>query len=212
MSTFVGGMALAENRIRELLQLAGVPASDKKAAAWLKAAIAGAKENYQAAQERPLSADHNAMLADIEVAAKKLTKRLERLRQHPVTRRSFWHSSAFGPVLYDRFEIPDVLTALESIIGAAGSAKDRRPGRRREAGNQHVVNLALGFFERFSPHRPSGTTTGVFAKFAREFYFTAIGVHAKQHGGLDRQIRAAARLFTDRQAQRKSAQKSRQSS
>jgi hypothetical protein len=204
---------LAENRIRELLQLAGVPASDKKAAAWLNAAIAGAKDNYRAAQERPLSADHNAMLADIEVAARKLTKRLERLRRHPVTWRSFWHSSVFGPVLIDRFEVPDVLTALERIIGAAGSAKDPRHGRRREVGNQHVVNLALGFFERFSPHRPSGTATGVFSKFAREFYFTAIGVHAKQHGGLDRQIRAAARLFIERQAaQRKSAKKPRQSS
>ena len=203
---------MAENRIRELLQLAGVPASDKKAAAWLNAAIAGAKDNYQAAQQRPLSADHNAMLADIEVAAKKLTKRLERLRRNPVTWRSFWHSSVFGPVLDDRFEVPDVLTALERIIGAAGSAKDARHGRRREVGNQHVVNLALGFFERFSPHRPSGTATGTFAKFAREFYFTAIGVHTKQHGGLDRQIRAAARLFTERQAQRKSAEKSRQSS
>src|SRR5262245_6500427 len=96
---------------------------------------------------------------------------------------------------------------------AADMAKDRLQGRRREAGKQHVVDMALGFFHRFSPHSPSGTPTGAFATFAREFYSAAIGSDPERYGGLDRQIRQAARSFIKRQpAQRKSVKKPRHSS
>jgi hypothetical protein len=67
-----------------------------------------------------------------------------------------------------------------------------------------MVNLAFGFFVRFSPRRPSGSPTGAFATFAREFYSAATGVDAEDHGGLDRQIRHAARSFKRQAAQRKS--------
>ena len=196
---------MSKNKTSDLLQLAGVPLSDKKAAAWLSEAIVGARSFYKIARERPLAADHNELLADIAATAKKPTTRIERLRRHPVSWRAFWHSSAFGPVHLDRVEVHEVGFALEKIARAAGSAKDRRQGRRREVGKQNMVNLAFGFFVRFSPRRPSGSPTGAFATFAREFYSAATGVDPEDHGGLDRQIREAARSITKRQpAQQKS--------
>jgi hypothetical protein len=181
---------MAEYNLHELLQLAGVHDSDKKAVAWLEAAIAGANHNYQAAQTRPHARDHNEWLAEIERAAKKLNKTLERLRKRHTAYRGFWHSSAFGPVFSDRFEIKEVRETIDKIIRAANEAKDPRKGRGRQTGKQHVVDLALGFFERFSPHNPSGTTTGKFSKFARKFYSAATG-RDPETDGLDRQIRHA---------------------
>ena len=192
-------MNQTENNIMHLLQLAGVSPSERKAAGWLREAIVGAQSSYQAAQKRPLPADHNALLADIEKSAKELTKRIERLRRHPATCRAFWRCSVFGPVYLDRFEVSEVLSAIEKITGAADAAKDSGQGRRREVGKQRVVELAFGFFVRFSPHKPSGTRTGPFARFAREFYSAATGFDPEQHGGLDRQIRQAARSSIERQ-------------
>ena len=204
---------MLENRIPHLLKLAGVSPSDRAAAAWLNEAIAGTRHNYRAAKQRPLAVDHNTLLADIEKSAKELTKRIGRLRRYPSSRHLFWRSQAFGPVHRDRVEVREVLSTLESIARAADLAKDRRQGRRREAGKQHVVDLALGFFERFSPLSPSGTPTGAFATFAREFYSAAIGSDPDRHGGLDRQIRQAAHSFIKGQpAQRKSVKKPRHSS
>ena len=68
-----------------LLQLAGVSPTDKKAAAWLNDAFESARASYQTAKRRPLSADHNALLADIQKKAGELTERLERLRRHPAS-------------------------------------------------------------------------------------------------------------------------------
>jgi hypothetical protein len=194
----------------DLLRLAGVPPSDKKATAWLSEAIEGARSSYRAANKRPLAADHNELLADIEKSAKELSKRIRRLGRHPFTWRAFWRSGAFGPVYLNRFEVPEVLSTLEKVVNAADAAKDRRKGRRREVGKQHVVDLAFAFFVRFSPHGPSGTATSAFAKFAREFYAAVTGVDPEQHRGLDRQIRQVVmRLPIERErlrAQRKSVE------
>lgn len=181
--------------------------------AWLSEAIEGARSFYRIAKERPLPADHNALLADIEKSAKELIKRIERLRRHPVSWIAFWRSRVFGPVHNNRVEVREVLSALEKIVGAASAAKDPRQGRRREVGKKNIVDMAFGFFVRFSPHRPSGTRTGAFAAFARKFYSTATGFDPEQQGGLDRQIRQAAHSFIERQsAQRKSVEKPRHSS
>jgi len=66
--------------IPDLLKLAGIPPSDNAAAAWLSSAIAGAQHSF-AAGARPLPADHNALLADIEKSAKELNERIVRARQ-----------------------------------------------------------------------------------------------------------------------------------
>jgi hypothetical protein len=193
--------------IEELLRVAGVPPSDTKAAAWLSDAIVGAQSSHRTAKQRSLPADHNALLADIEKSAKELIKRIERLRRHPVSARAFWYFSAFGPVHNNRVEVREVLSTLETVVSAAGSAKVRRKGRPHEVGKQKIVNLAFGFFVRFSRYRASGTPTGAFAKFAREFYSAVTGVDPeKRGGGLDRQIRqAVTRLSIERpRAQRKS--------
>jgi hypothetical protein len=192
----------------QLLRLAGVAPSDKKAAAaWLSDAIKLAQFIYRATKQRPLPVDHNALLADIEKSAKALTKRIERLRRRPIPWHAFWRSNVFGPVHHNRVEVPDVLSTLEKIVTAAGTAKDPGKGRRREFGKQRVVDMAFSFFVRFSAHTPSGTSTGAFAKFAREFYSAVTGVDPeKRGGGLDRQIRQAmTRLPMERQrAQRMS--------
>jgi hypothetical protein len=205
---------LTENSVRELLQLAGVPPSDRAAAAWLKEAIEGARSSYRAGRQRARPADHNDLLIAIERSAKELTKRIERLRRHPLSWRAFWHSRPFGPVYRDRVEVGEVLSTLDTVLRAAEAAKDRRHGRPRELGKQHVVDLAFAFFVRFSAHRPSGTVTGAFATFARAFYAAVTGVEPERHGGLDRQIRrAATRLAVERQrARRKSGERSRVSS
>lgn len=206
---------MADDGIRELLRLAGLRPSDKKAAAWLSNAIDGVRlDDGKAAEKRLLPADHNALLTDIEKSAKKLTKRIDRLRRHSATRIAFWRSSVFGPVHFDRVEVPEVLAALEKIIKAAGSAKDRRQGRPRETDKQNVVNVAFAFFVRFSPYQVSGTPTGPFGKFARSFYSAAIEADPEEHGGLDRQIRQAlTRLPIERaRTRRKAHEKSKVSS
>jgi hypothetical protein len=161
----------------------------------------------RAVKQRPLPVDHNALLADIEKSAKELIKQIERLRWYPGLRHAFWRSSVFGPVHHDRVEVPEVLSAFEKVIRAAGTVKDRGKGRRREFGKQRVVDTAFSFFVRFSAQTPSGTQTGAFAKFAREFYSAVTGVDPHKRGnGIDRQIRqAVTRLPIERQrAQRKS--------
>jgi len=118
-----------------------------------------------------------------------------------------WKSRCLGGRPPDRGEIREVMSALENILRAAATARNPPgQGRRREVGKQHIVDLALGFFVRFSPRKPSGSPTGAFATFAREFYSAATGSDPDDHGGLDRQIREAARSLTKRQpAQHKSA-------
>jgi hypothetical protein len=202
---------LTEISIQHLLQLAGVSPSDGAAASWLSEAIEGARASYKVAEQRPHSADHNELLADIEKSAKELTKRVERLRRHPFSWRAFWRSRAFGPVYGNRIEVDAVLDALQTVVRAADMARDPRQGRRPEVGKQHVVDLALAFFVRFSRHRASGTATGAFARFARAFYAAVIEGEPERYSGLDRQIRqAATRLPVEPQrARRKSGKKPR---
>ena len=95
----------------ELLRLAGVPPSDKKAAAWLSDAIELAQSIDRAVKQRPLPVDHNDLLADIEKSAKELTKRIQRLRRHPFSWYAFWRSSVFGPVHLDRVVVTQLRQA-----------------------------------------------------------------------------------------------------
>jgi hypothetical protein len=205
---------LADNGIRELLRLAGVRPSHEKAVAWLSSAVEAVRRDDKSVVKRLLPADHNALLTNIEKSAKKLITGLERLRRHPFSQHTFWHSRAFGPVYDDRLEVREVWSMLETIVAAADMAKERGRGRRRETRKQQVVDLAFGFFVRFSPRTPSGTPTGAFARFAREFYAVATGSDLEKDGGLDRQIRhALTRLpIVLERARQKSRQKSRVSS
>jgi hypothetical protein len=198
---------LIEKSIRQLLQLAGAPPSDEKAAAWLNEAITGARASLRIAAQRPLPADHNELLADIEKSAKELTTRIHRLRRHPVSWNAYWRSGVFGPVRFNRVEVREVLSAVQKIVRAADTAKVHHQGRRRDIGKQQVVDWAFAFFVRYSPDRPSGTPTGAFARFARAFY-SAVTELDMEHG-LDRQIRqAVTRLPVERQrVQRKSVEK-----
>jgi hypothetical protein len=185
-------MNLSEDSVSNLLKLAGVSPSERQAAAWLREAITGARPNRRAIR-RPHPFDHNVLLADIEKSAKRLITQIERLRRSPFSQHTFWRSKAFGPVYYDRVEIREVLSTLETILLAADMAKDRRQGRPRETRKQYLVDSAFAFFVRFSPRKVSGTPTGAFAAFARAFYSAATG--HDPDGGIDRQIRQAQKLL-----------------
>ena len=183
---------MTEHEIKDLLRLAGTSPSDKKAAvAWLRDALATAEFSNRVAKQRPLPADHNDLLADIEKKAKELDKRLQRLRNRPYSWRAFWRSSVFGPVRLNRVVHREVLSTLKNIVRAAQIEKDPGQGRPRMVGKQQVVDRALAFFVRYSPLAPSGTPTGAFATFARAFYLVATKVDPDRDGGLDRQIRQA---------------------
>ena len=183
---------MTEHEIKDLLRLAGTSSSDKKAAvAWLRDALATAEFSNRVAKQRPLPADHNDLLADIEKKAKELDKRLQRLRNRPYSWRAFWRSSVFGPVRLNQVVDREVLSTLKNIVRAAQIEKDPGQGRPRKAGKQQVVDRALAFFVRYSPFAPSGTPTGAFATFARAFYIVATRVNPDRDGGLDRQIRQA---------------------
>jgi hypothetical protein len=190
-----------------LLELAGVPPSDEAAAAWLSNALEAVRP-HPLAERRPAAADRNALLEGVQKSAQTLIKRMEQLRRQPICWYAFWHSPEFGPVLGNRVELPSVFFFLETIGRAAESAKDPRKGRPTKTNKQDIVDMALAFFARFSPKRPSGTPTGEFATFARAFYASATGDRSDE---LDRQIRQAVkRLPVERErAQQNSGEKSR---
>src|ERR1700712_811639 len=181
-----------EKEIRQLLKMADAPL-DKGARSWLIDALAGARTSRETAKGRPRPADHNEPLADVGRAASRLTKVIQRLDRHPHAAVAFWNSLPALPAgphraaweedswqeLHPRklainLDKPTVLSTLRNIALAARAGRDRRQGRLGDAVKQHVVDLALAFFVRFSPLKASGTPTGPFAKFARTFYAVAL--------------------------------------
>ena len=111
----------------DLLKLAGVLPSDKVGWTWLSEAIDGARSSYPTAKQRPLAADHNALLTEIKKSAKDTTQRLNGFAdtQPPGAR-----SGALRPsVLFivDRVEVRGVLSALEVLpvpLTCEGSAAE----------------------------------------------------------------------------------------
>jgi hypothetical protein len=208
----------AEPETRRLLRLADIPQSDQKAAAWLTAALVGARGSDRAARQRPLVADHNDRLATLAKSAKTLRLQLQRLQAQPYTWDAFWQS--VEPVVARVHRVAadatltgvlkparppgdrEVLAILNSIERAARRAKLRQMGRPRELATQHVVDLAFAFFVRYSPIPPSGTPSGRFATFARAFYAEALNLDPDDDdkGELNRQIRTAARRKSIEQA------------
>jgi len=97
----------------------------------------------------------------------------------------------------DRDEYREVKLALDSLGHASEITRDRSKGRRVASGKQHVVDLAFSFFVRHSSIEPTGSPTGKFADFAREFFLVATGIQPDDDGGLDRQIRHAMTRLPD---------------
>ena len=214
----VGPVASARE-IDELLRLAGVASSDEKAVSWLEEALRGATAIYRAARRRPLPADHDKLLIDIAKQARKLSKLLHRLQpsswyefwvsfehSRPNTGRMVEHDDDENSKRLlqrmavrrrrDRAESDDRLSIVRRIERAAETAvRAKDTGRPTEIGKQRVVDLALAFFLRNSPIKPSGTRTGAFAKFARAFFVAATKLDLERHGGLDRQIRQALKAL-----------------
>src|SRR5262245_44418722 len=198
-----------DQEIKQLLKLANVPSSDKRAMSWLETALNAARASDRAVK-RPLPADHNDRLADVANKARALAKQLQRLGRYPHSWHAFWRSFKALPArpFHRRavgddevkhalreaahrspVEADEILSTLKNLECAARAAKDPRKGRPRVVKKQQVVDLAFAFFVRCSPLTPSGTPTGPFARFARAFYAAAIGSDSDVN--LDRQLRAA---------------------
>lgn len=183
-----------DETINELMELAGVSAADHKARGWIGSALAASRA--LAAQEpRPSPAKHNAPLNAIERAADRLTTALIALRRHhPQAHGDFWRSATLGPVRDGNFEAPAVMATVKNIRRAACRARIIQTGRPRDYRKQHVVDLALAFWARFSPERPSSDAKNQFVDFASVFYERATGLSIEGKGhGIERQIKVALR-------------------
>jgi hypothetical protein len=196
-----------EKQLKELLELAEVRWSNTGARSWLQSALlaAGALNPTKKKEgQRPLPTDHSERMADIARAASKLNRELVRLRSHPYSWAAFWRAVETRlkniSVIMDeedfsryrarsgRLDDRTCLATLGHLASAAEAAKESRMGRPLAAEKQHIVDLAFGFFARYSPLKPSGTHTGAFGEFARAFHAAAI---KRDAGDLDRQIRVA---------------------
>ena len=206
--------------IKLLMQLAGVPLSNKPAVSWLQHALITAHRQHQPTK-RLASAEHNDKLEDIGKTARRLLKQLRGLRSRPYTRLEFWSrveplpaSGFLGEAVSEdevqsllrkrrpersRQDDTSILAILDRIERAAHAAKERRQGRPPDLRKQRVINLAAQFLVRFSDLKLSGTATGQFASFARAFYSIALKADPGEDGGLDRQIRQTVKLIRSRQ-------------
>jgi hypothetical protein len=182
-----------DETINELLKLAGVSTGDSEARAWIESALAASRA--LAAQEaRPSPAKHNAPLNAIERATDRLIAALNALKCHGHAHGDFWRAATFGPVRDANFEAPAVMAIVKNIRHAARSARMTQTGRPRNYRKQHLVDLALAFWARFSPDRPSSDEQNKFVDFASLFYEQATGVSVEHKGhGIDRQIKVALR-------------------
>jgi len=204
----------SKTEVKQLMLLANVSLSDKKAKSWLEYALVALQVSNKAVKKGPIWA-HNERLDDVAKAASLLTKRLQRLQSNPYSWLAFWR--ALEPGMADAFargfapkdesgqlldpparatplddqQLLSMLSYLSYIERAANTAMDPRTGRPRKVLKQRVVDLALAFFVRHSSVEPSGTSTGPFGKFAHAFYAVAIKRDSDDDVGLDRQIREA---------------------
>jgi hypothetical protein len=180
-----------DSTIDDLLELAGISPTDIEARRWLRHALIGAKSTA-AGQPKPNPARHNAPLAAIERAAAKLTETMHALRHHPHAYLDFWSYADFGPVFGDKHERPHVISNVKSILTAAQKGRISKSGRPADRRKQHIINLALGFWVRFSPVGPSSDESNPFVSFAERFFENATGLSVDGRGnGIMRQIRAA---------------------
>jgi hypothetical protein len=180
-----------DQTIDELLGLACVSVADPAARRWMGEALAAARATATG-EPRPSPAEHNAPLDTIERAAVRLIAGLDELRRHSHAHGNFWRFAAFGPVRDSRIERADVTSALENIRHAARKARVGGTGRPPNFRKQHIVDLALAFWARFSTARPSSDVNNFFLPFAERFYELSTGSSLEEKGhGIGRQINGA---------------------
>jgi hypothetical protein len=114
------------------------------------------------------------------------------LKRQPHAYSDFWSYPGFGPVFDSRFERPRVISDLKDIRTAAHRARSRQTGRPPDRRKQHIVNLALAFWVRFSRVKASSDVGNSFISFAERFFEHATKLSVDERGhGITRQIRAA---------------------
>ena len=177
--------------IDELLGLARVSIANSTARCWIVEALAAARATA-AGKPRPSPVEHNAPLATIERATDRLIAALDELRSHPHAHGNFWRFAAFGPIRASKVERADVISALKNIRHAARNARVRRTGRPPDFRKQHIVDLALAFWARFSTAKASSDVGNLFWNFAEQFFERSTGSSVDDKGnGIGRQIKVA---------------------
>lgn len=185
-----------DRKITELLDLAGISTADNAARRWLRDALVGA-QSIAAGEPRPNPTKHNAPLTKIERTAADLIEAIDALKLHPHAYLDFWSYPGFGPVFNSSLERPLAISNLKNIRTAAQRAGSRKTGRPPDRRKQHIVNLALAFWTRFSCDQPSSDVNNAFLPFAERFFELSTGLSTKARGhGIDRQIRVALRRLT----------------
>jgi hypothetical protein len=114
------------------------------------------------------------------------------LRRHPHAHGNFWRFAAFGPIRASKVERADIMSALQNIGDAARKTRANRTGRPPDFRKQHIVDLALAFWVRFSTARPSSDVGNLFLNFAEQFFERSTGLSVDDKGnGIGRQIKVA---------------------
>jgi hypothetical protein len=177
--------------LTKLLSLAVPTEQQDEARAWLRLLLRCSQVDPWI--EHPKPTVHNEPLEAIESSAKALLAGMQNLREQPHAFMGFWSGNpTFEADLnppateLERFESKFVIHTIETIAASAEAAKDRRRHRPRDRRKEQIVNMAAGFFEKFSPLPLSGALTSPFAEFARAFYAEATGVEGEN---IDSQIR-----------------------
>lgn len=84
------------------------------------------------------------------------------------------------------------MSSLKNIHRAARKARVSRTGRPPNLRKQHIVDLALAFWARFSTAKPSSDVNSSFRLFAERFFEHSTGLSVDDKGhGINRQITAA---------------------
>jgi hypothetical protein len=196
---------LSDQDVRGLLSLAGIDPANGMAVSRLRFHIDQAKPLINGIA-RPIPAEHNPPLDCVAKAADELLDALKKLdNSHPHANLSLWINDVWSdPLFVASAEIPGsfplrvmsagemhdnarvgIVTALQRLKKSANEARYQRNNRPPEE-TQRVVERAFEFFVRNSPHKPTQSPTGAFAKFATKFHEAATGEY---RGNLERAVR-----------------------
>lgn len=188
---FMRRTGVTDDVLDELLRLAGIPATEDIFRKVLIDSLFLARMFVREWKKVPRPAEENEVIAAVETAARRLLEALVSLdpRKYWAVKNRFWRAAVREGLQPEE----DVKAIVERIVASAAHAKVN-PFSRPNESKKGIVDTALDFFLQHSPFAVSGTGTGKFAAFARQFYSAVTGVDPDGDGdGIDRQIRTVVR-------------------
>lgn len=179
-----------KSKVDDLMKLAFVDTDNADARAWLINALTGCAA-YKDGAPQASPKDHDEELETIKALSDELRKRIEFLRmpERAGIHSDFWINPIFGKIEAGQIERANVFDTLDAISTAAEQGMWNLKGRPKNKRKQEFINIALGFFVRFSSKRPTQSPTGPFGSFAHEFYMAVTG----QDESVEAQVRHAVK-------------------